>query len=45
MISQKIVTLSNSITPEVLEKISDEVYLRLALCEEKKRYQFEQDKY
>lgn len=43
-LKQRIVTLSESITPELLQKVSDEVYLRLALCQEKGGYQFEQDK-
>lgn len=42
-LKDRITTVSNSITPEVLEKVSNEIYFRLGLCQEKGGYQFEQD--
>lgn len=43
-LKNRIRDVSNEITPEVLQKVTDEVYFRLGLCQEKGGYQFEHDK-
>jgi len=43
-LKERIRNVSNELTPEVLKNVTDEVYFRLGLCQEKGGYQFEQDK-